>query len=264
MNDQPEPHFIATPGEEKIAYLRDTNATGDACTSPIGAVWLGGFKSDMTGTKASTLADWARTSRRDYLRFDYFGHGQSSGAFVEGTISRWLDDALTMLDEIATGPQVLIGSSMGAWIALLAALARPDKIKGLVLIAPAPDFTEKLMWAGFDENIRALLETEGVYQQPSDYDEPYEINYGLIKDGRNHLLLDDEIKLDLPVHILQGMADPDVPWQHALLLAERLSSKDLTVVLSKTGDHRLSEPEDLNRLTATLDELLAKLEGSNF
>lgn len=264
MNDQPEPSFLSTRNDEKIAYLHDMNATTGGTTPPIGTVWLGGFKSDMTGTKASTLADWASTSRRNYLRFDYFGHGQSSGAFVEGTISGWLDDTLTMLDTIATGPQVLIGSSMGAWIALLAALARPGNVKGLVLIAPAPDFTEKLMWAGFDDTIRKLLETEGVYAQPSDYDEPYEISYELIKDGRSHLLLDDEIKLNLPVRILQGMADPDVPWQHAMLLAERLSSTDLTVSLNKIGDHRLSEPADLKRLTATLDELLAKLDVSNF
>lgn len=260
MTDQPEPHFLTQADGEKIAYLSDENKT-DAGTASIGAVWLGGFKSDMTGTKATTLADWAQRARRSYTRFDYFGHGQSSGRFVEGTITRWRDDALSILDTVAVGPQVLVGSSMGAWIALLAALARPHQVKGLLLIAPAPDFTEKLMWAGFDEHTRTLLKTEGTFMRPSDYDEPYEISYQLIEDGRHHLLLDEEIILNLPVRILQGMADPDVPWPHAMLLAEKLTSSDLTVSLSKKGDHRLSEPDDLKRLTATLDELLARLEA---
>jgi pimeloyl-ACP methyl ester carboxylesterase len=260
MTDQPEPKILLAPDGEKIAYCHDENMTGSAKRS-VGAVWLGGFKSDMTGTKATTLAEWAEKTSRNYTRFDYFGHGQSSGQFVEGTISRWRADALAILDKIATGPQVLIGSSMGAWIALLAALARPDQVKGLVLIAPAPDFTEKLMWAGFDDNIRAQLQNEGVYRQPSDYDEPYEISYELIKDGRNHLLLDNCLELDLPIRILQGMNDPDVPWEHAMLLAEKLTSSDLTVSLNKKGDHRLSEPDDLRRLTNTLDEISARVEG---
>ncbi len=256
MNTQTQVSFLARDQGEKLAYLQDKAAGG------TGFVWLGGFKSDMTGTKATALADWAATHQRSYTRFDYFGHGQSSGTFTDGTITRWRDDALAVLDELAAGPQVLVGSSMGAWIALLAALARPEQVKALVLIAPAPDFTEALMWEGFDETIRGTLRTEGIYRQPSDYDdEPYEISYRLIEDGRQHLLLGGPIPLTLPVRILQGMADEDVPWRHAMLLAETLASEDVTVSLTKSGDHRLSEPDDIARLTETLDLLLRDLGG---
>jgi len=254
MSSQTQTSFLQRPDGEKLAYLHSTPQRQD---ESIGITWLGGFKSDMTGTKATALAEWAGSAGRAYTRFDYFGHGQSSGTFTEGTITRWRDDALAVLDEIATGPQILVGSSMGAWIALLAALARPDQIKALVLIAPAPDFTEALMWEGFDETIRATLRHEGIYSQPSDYDEPYEISYSLIEDGRKHLLLGGDIPVTLPVRILQGMADEDVPWRHAMLLAETLASEDVTVSLTKNGDHRLSEPDDILRLTETLDRLLA-------
>ncbi len=254
MSTQTQVSFLSRPDGEKLAYLQEKGAGGNA-----GVTWLGGFKSDMTGTKATALADWARARDRSYLRFDYFGHGQSSGRFVDGTISRWCDNALSVLDELCEGPQILVGSSMGAWIALLAALARPEQVKALVLIAPAPDFTEALMWEGFDETIRTTLRTEGVYCQPSDYDEPYEISYGLIEDGRQHLILGDTIALTQPVRILQGMADEDVPWRHAMLLAETLASDDVTVSLTKSGDHRLSEPDDIERLTKTLDKLLNEL-----
>lgn len=261
-SDQPEPEWLLRPNDQKIAYFCDQNATKTARKNQTGIVWLGGFKSDMTGTKASTLADWARATDHDYTRFDYFAHGQSSGRFIDGTISQWLSDALSILDQVAPGPQVLVGSSMGAWVALLAALARPAQARGLVLIAPAADFTEKLMWDDFDADIRETLQREGVYRQASDYDdEPYEISYRLIEDGRKHLLLDDDIALDLPVRILQGMADPDVPWRHAMRLVECLTSTDVNVTLTKQGDHRLSEPDDLRRLTDTLDQLLAELEG---
>ncbi len=256
MNTQTQVSFLSREPGEKLAYLQDKAAGG------TGIVWLGGFKSDMTGTKATALAEWAATRQRSYTRFDYFGHGQSSGRFTDGTITRWRDDALAVLDELAEGPQVLVGSSMGAWIALLAALARPGQVKALVLIAPAPDFTEVLMWEGFDETIRTTLRTEGIYRQPSDYDdEPYEISYRLIEDGRQHLLLGSPIPLALPVRILQGMADEDVPWRHAMLLAETLASEDVTVSLTKNGDHRLSEPDDIARLTETLDRLLSDLSG---
>lgn len=262
MTDQPEPEWLLRPDGERIAYFCDQNATEKASKSQVGTVWLGGFKSDMSGTKASMLADWARGAHRNYTRFDYFAHGQSSGRFIDGTVSRWLDDALAILDEVARGPQVLIGSSMGAWVALLAARARPAQVKGLVLIAPAPDFTQALMWDGFDADIRETLQRDGVYLQPSDYsDEPYEISHRLIEDGRKHLLLEGNISLDLPVRILQGMADPDVPWSHAMRLAECLTGSDVTVFLTKQGDHRLSEPADLQRLSKTLDRLLADLES---
>lgn len=254
MSTQTQVSFLSRPDAEKLAYLQEKSTGGNA-----GVTWLGGFKSDMTGTKATALADWASACDRSYLRFDYFGHGQSSGRFVEGTISRWRDDALAVLDELCEGPQILVGSSMGAWIALLAALARPEQVKALVLIAPAPDFTEALMWEGFDETIRTTLRTEGIYRQPSDYDEPYEISYGLIEDGRQHLLLGDTIPFTQPVRILQGMADADVPWRHAMLLAETLASDNVMVSLTKSGDHRLSEPDDIERLTKTLDKLFNEL-----
>lgn len=257
MSDPSQPHWHPMPDGEKIAYLMDAGQP-DRC----GTLFLGGFKSDMTGTKASALSDWARTGSRPYTRFDYFGHGQSSGAFTDGTIGRWTKDALAVMDDLTSGPQVLIGSSMGGWIALLAALARPERVKGLVLIAPAPDFTEKLMWESFSEEIRSQLQTEGIYSQPSDYDEPYEITYRLIEDGRKHLLLDGPIKLNIPVRILQGMKDADVPWQHAMQVVDCLTSTDVTINLSKQGDHSLSTPADLARLTATLDDLCARIDGA--
>lgn len=249
-----------TPGAEAetIAYAREVPT---APAGPTGLTWLGGFKSDMTGTKATALADWARAARRPFLRFDYFGHGASSGRFTEGTIGRWRDDALAMIDEKTVGPQILIGSSMGGWVALLAALARPERVRGLVLIAPAPDFTQELMWEGFSDEVKATLKRDGIYRQPSDYDdEPYEISMKLIEEGREHTLLDKPIPLTCPVRILQGMKDEDVPWQHAMRLVETLAGEDVTINLSKSGDHRLSTPADIARLTAEIEALIGQIE----
>lgn len=233
-----------------------------------GIIWLGGFKSDMTGTKASALAQWAQETNHSFLRFDYFAHGASQGSFREGTIGRWKDDALLMMERLTKGPQILIGSSMGAWIALLVALARPEQVKGIVLIAPAPDFTEDLMWAGFDEDIKKTLLEDGLYSQPSEYDEPYEITLKLIEDGRNHLLLNKPIPLHCPVRILQGVQDEDVPWEHAVRTLNALASDDVTLQLNKVGDHRLSEPDDIARLMHTVEDLLTlvqktELEGAS-
>ncbi|MEQ9520365.1 MAG: alpha/beta hydrolase [Parvibaculum sp.] len=257
MANATEPSWLLRDAGEKIAYFRDGHVT----KGKTGAIWLGGFKSDMIGTKASELARWAKTRERALLRFDYFGHGQSSGDFKQGTISQWLADALAVMDQLTEGPQILIGSSMGAWISLLVALARPDRVKGLLLIAPAPDFTEALMWERYDESVRKTLVCDGIYLEPSDYGDPYEITLKLIEDGRQHLLLDAPIDLPIPVRILQGMKDTDVPWQHAMRLAEQLSGKDVQVRLTKAGDHRLSEPDDILRLTETLDGLLATIEA---
>lgn len=244
---------------ECLACLIDVPARPAGAT---GLTWLGGFKSDMTGTKASALAAWAQAAGRHLLRFDYYAHGQSSGDFRKATVGRWLDDALAAIDALAEGPQVLVGSSMGGWVALLAALARPERIKGLVLIAPAPDFTQELMWKGFSDEIRATLTRDGIYRAPSEYDaEPYEITMRLIEEGRKHLLLDRPVPLDMPVRILQGMKDPDVPWQHAMRLVEALTSADVTIHLSKHGDHRLSTPADIARLTQTIETLLAEIEA---
>lgn len=262
MTDSPSPRKLARPGHEgsageEIAYLVEAPPQPAA----TGLTWLGGFKSDMAGTKATALADWARSSKRHLLRFDYYAHGASTGDFRQATIGRWLDDALAAIDQLAQGPQLLIGSSMGGWIALLAALARPERVKGLVLIAPAPDFTEELMWKGFSADVKETLRRDGLYREPSDYDdEPYEITMKLIEEGRNHLILGKSIPLSIPVRILQGMKDPDVPWQHAMRLVETLESTDVTINLSKSGDHRLSTPEDIARLTQTMETLLAEIE----
>ena len=250
---------LARADGEHIAYLRREGK------SP-GVVWLGGFHSDMAGTKAEALDAWAerppRVARppRAYVRFDYFGHGQSSGAFRDGTISRWRDDALAVLDELCTGPQVLVGSSMGGWIALLAALARPEKVAGLLLIAPASDFTETLLWQQMTPEVQLEIMEKGEWQRPSLYDEaPYPITRSLIEDGRKHLVLRGAIALDLPVRILQGMKDPDVPWQHALKLVEKLGGNPV-LNLIKEGDHRLSTPADLARMERALDELIVEIE----
>lgn len=224
-------------------------------------VWFGGFKSDMTGTKATALDDWAASRGRAYVRFDYFGHGQSSGDFEDGTIGRWLEDGMAVLKELAPGPVIPVGSSMGGWISLLAAremakAGEGDRLKGLVLIAPAPDFTETLMWNTFSKEVRDEIMATGAHRQPSDYDdEPYVITRRLIEEGRDHLLLGSPIQLSCPVRILQGMRDEDVPWRHALKLVDAIAGDDVTYTLVKNGDHRLSEPGDIARLHAVLDEV---------
>lgn len=219
-------------------------------------VWLSGFKSDMGGTKAEALARWARDCGRNFLRLDYSGHGRSQGAFEDGTIGRWRDDALAVIDAQSAGPLVLVGSSMGGWMALLVALARPERVQSLLLLAPAPDFTETLMWARFSDTIRAEIMETGRWLRPSAYDpEPYPITRRLIEEGRRHLLMDKPIPFHGRVRILQGMQDPDVPWQHALKLVAALESADVEIDLLKDGDHRLSRPQDLARLLAAAEQM---------
>jgi len=230
-----------------------------------GVFWLGGLKSDMKGTKAAALDEWAGKTGRACLRFDYSGHGESGGAFTDGTIGRWLEDSIAAFEAFAKGPQVVVGSSMGGWIALL--LARElrrraasgaklqGSIAGMVLIAPAADFTEELMWKKFPPGVKRQIETLGSWQRPSDYsEEPYVITRGLIEDGRKHLVLGDLIETGCPVRILQGVQDADVPWQHAMELSARLARDDVVMTLVKDGDHRLSRPEDIERLIAAVDE----------
>lgn len=226
-----------------------------------GLVWLGGFKSDMAGTKAAALDGWAAAQGRACIRFDYSGHGESGGAFADGTIGRWLEESAAVFTRFAKGPQVLIGSSMGGWLALL--LARELKsrgpaaasVAGLVLIAPAVDFTEELMWNKFPAEVKRQIETEGAWQRPSQYSEaPYPITRGLIEEGRKHLLLGGLIETGCPVRILQGVQDPDVPWRHAVELSSRLARDDVVLTLVKDGDHRLSRPEDIERLIAAVAE----------
>jgi pimeloyl-ACP methyl ester carboxylesterase len=225
-------------------------------------VWLGGFMSDMGGTKAVALDQWAEAHGRACLRFDYSGHGESGGRFVDGTISRWLEESLAVFEACCEGPQIVVGSSMGGWLALLLARelrrgpGRNASIAGLVLIAPAVDFTEALMWKRFPEEIRRRIETTGVWERPSQYsDQPYLITKGLIEDGRRHLLLGGLIETGCPVRILQGVQDPDVPFDHAVELVSRLAQDDVVLTLVKDGDHRLSRPEDIERLLAAVAEL---------
>jgi pimeloyl-ACP methyl ester carboxylesterase len=227
-----------------------------------GLFWLGGFKSDMAGTKAVALDQWAASQGRACIRFDYSGHGESGGAFRDGTIGRWLEESAAVFSALARGPQVVIGSSMGGWLALLLArdlkrrmAAAGASLAGLVLIAPAVDFTEALMWKKFPPEVKHQIETTGAWLRPSQYSEqPYEITRGLIEDGRRHLLLGGLIETGCPVRILQGKQDPDVPWEHASALTSRLAHDDVVLTLVKDGDHRLSRPEDIERLIAAVAE----------
>jgi pimeloyl-ACP methyl ester carboxylesterase len=228
-----------------------------------GLFWLGGFNSDMRGTKALALDGWAAEHGRACVRFDYSGHGESGGAFIDGTIGRWLDESVAVFARFCRGPQVVIGSSMGGWMALLLARAIASRaagaatLAGLVLIAPAPDFTEQLMWNGFSDQVREEISTKGVWMRPSEYGDgaPYPITRALIEEGRNHLLLGSAIEVGCPVRILQGAQDPDVPWQHAFALAHRLPAEDVVLTMIQDGDHRLSRPQDIARMLAAVAEI---------
>jgi pimeloyl-ACP methyl ester carboxylesterase len=239
--------FLEHEGE-RIAWRRIDGAAPTV-------VWLGGFRSDMTGTKAEALADWAQGSGRAFVRFDYFAHGASSGDFGHGTITRWRSDALAVIDALTEGPLILAGSSMGGWIATMAALARPERIAGLVLIAPAADFTERLIWDHLPADARRAIEQDGVWTRPSDYGTPDPITRALVEDGRRWTILPGPLDIRVPVRILQGGADADVPWRHALALAEAIESEDLVFTLIRDGDHRLSRPQDLARLIAAVEEI---------
>jgi pimeloyl-ACP methyl ester carboxylesterase len=221
-------------------------------------VFLPGYRSDMAGAKATTLAAFCAARGQAMLRFDYSGHGASDGAFEDGTIGIWAADALKIIDTESEGPLVLVGSSMGGWIALLTARARPERVVGLVGIAAAPDFTEELMWAAMAPPERAMLLREGVLLAPSQYGEPYSITRALIEDGRQHLLLGGPIAIPCPIRLLHGQRDPDVPWETALRITERITSEDARVTLVKDGDHRLSRPQDLTLLCETLGALLGQ------
>ena len=219
-------------------------------------VWMGGFHSEMSGTKAQALAEWAAATGRDFLRFDWFGHGQSGGQFVDGTITRWRGDALAVLDRLTEGPVVLVGSSMGGWLACLAALARPGRVQALALVAPAADFTEALLKPGLPPQAVAKLERDGVWTRPSAYDDAgYEIAAALLDDGARWSILGAPVPIHIPVRILQGGADPDVPWTHALALAQAIEGEDVVFTLIRDGDHRLSRPADLARLIAAVEEV---------
>jgi pimeloyl-ACP methyl ester carboxylesterase len=230
-----------------------------------GLFWLGGFNSDMAGTKALALDAYASERGLAMTRFDYSGHGISGGQFEDGTISRWLEESLAVFDS-TTGPQIVIGSSMGGWLALLLTEAHRasvgedhSRVAGLVLLAPAVDMTRDLMWAEMDDAARQELMATGAWRQPSEYsDEPYLITRKLIEDGDLHLFGERLIETGCPVHIIQGVADTDVPWQHATELVSRFASDDVVLTLVKDGDHRLSRPEDIDRLIAAVEGLMAE------
>lgn len=239
---------LERPDGERVAWKK---VDGDGPT----VVWLGGFRSDMSGTKAQALADWAGRRRRSYVRFDYFGHGASTGDFAAGTVSRWRRDAMAVMAELTQGDLVLVGSSMGGWIACLAAMVIPERIRGMVLVAPAPDFTEKLIGPEIPPEGRAALEADGVWLRPSEYGDPYPISRNLLEDGARWSILGGEpIPLTMPVRILQGGNDPDVPWRHALELAQALKGEDVVFTLIRDGDHRLSRPHDIERLIRAVEE----------
>jgi len=258
VDDANHPSFQTVEGCE-IAF-RKRSATSTLPQRP-GIVWLGDFKSDMQSTKAQRLDAFAASQGRACLRFDYSGHGESGGRFEDGVISRWLAESLALIRAQTSGPQIIVGSSMGGWIALLAARAMGakearERLAGLVLIAPAVDFTEALMWAHMSAKVRQQIETEGVWLRHSAYaPDPYPITRALIEDGRRNLLLGATVDAHAPVHILQGMQDADVPWSHAMTLVEHLAGDCVTLSLIKDGDHRLSREEDIAALVAAVDRI---------
>jgi pimeloyl-ACP methyl ester carboxylesterase len=253
------------PAGERLAFVQDGPPDDFA---RAGFFWLGGFMSDMQGAKAEALAALARETRRPNLRFDYSGHGKSSGEFVDGTISRWLEQAIHMFIARTLGKRIVVGSSMGAWLAmlLLRTLMRDDpmaakRIAGLVLIAPAADMTRDLMWNDYSEEARHELVSQGLHLQPSGYGEPYPITYALIEDGERHLILEDGLSLRIPVRILQGSADVDVPPTHALKVFGALNGPDITMTLIKGGDHRLSTPGQLASICSAALHLAERADG---
>lgn len=231
-----------TPHKRVLAYRYHKPRTGRTF------VWLSGFMSDMEGTKVQMLEAWAVDNQEGFLAFDYSGHGASDGSFSDGSISQWREDVLDIITGLTDGPLVLVGSSMGGWLALLATECLSARVQALVLIAPAPDFTSKLMWPSLAPEVQQQIETEGRAWVPSDYGDPYLITHELICDGEKWLMLDEPFAFSGPVRILQGMMDDDVPWQHALRLVETITSDDIVITLVKDGDHRLSRDEDIQRL----------------
>jgi len=243
--------MLQTPQGRRIAYHQSPG-------KGPGVVFLGGLRSDMEGTKALHLEAWAKAQGRAFLRFDYSGHGQSSGTFEEGAIGDWAEDARAALEALTTGPQVLVGSSMGGWQALLLARAVPERIAGLVTIAAAPDFTEDGMWGSFDATQRQAIEQEGQIALPSDYGAPMIVTRRLIEDGRDHLVLRDALPLPMPVRMLQGTADVDVDMSVALRLLDHATGPDLRLTLVDGADHRFSDDACLALITASVEEVLAR------
>lgn len=245
--------FLKGPDGARIAYVKSEGA------SP-GVVFLGGFRSDMTGVKATALEAFCRERGQAFLRFDYRGHGQSSGAFEDCTLSDWKQDALTVLTKLTKGPQIVVGSSMGGWLALLLAIEKPRRVAGLIGIAAAPDFTEHLIWEKLTPRQQAQLKEEGKIMVPSEYGAPYPITADLILDGREHLLLHRSIPVYCPVRLLHGMKDEDVPWEVSMAINEKLATQDVKTFLIEEGDHRLSEKPDIEKLQRVTGKLLDLLQ----
>jgi pimeloyl-ACP methyl ester carboxylesterase len=241
--------FLVRDGGPRLAYVAHPGAEPTV-------VFLGGYASDMTGTKAQYLEAWCRARERAFLRFDYQGHGLSSGRLVDGTIGEWRDDALAMLKECVTGRLLLVGSSMGAWVMLLVALLLPERIHALVGVAAAPDFTEDLLWARLDKDQRTALRQDGVIRLPSTYGDPLPFTWQMVEDGRRHLVLRAPLPLSCPVRLLHGTKDAEVPWETSSRLAEAIRSRNVALTLVKDGAHRLSEPHELALLGATVESLL--------
>ena len=246
---QDETGFLDCPDGERLAWRQVVGR------SPT-VVWLGGFRSDMSGTKAQALARWAAARGQGFLRFDYFGHGASSGDFERGTISRWRQDALAVIAARTAGDLILVGSSMGGWLSCLVAMALPARVRAMALIAPAADFTSSLIVPQMDDAARLEMDQTGVWLRPSDYGDPYPITAALLEDGKAWAILPGPVALDIPVRCFQGGIDPDVPWQHALKLCQAIRSQDIIFTLIKDGDHRLSREVDIARLLTALDELV--------
>ena len=250
--------WLERPDGPRLAYHALPATTSGLPT----VVFCGGFLSNMSGGKASYLQEQCRARGQGCVRFDYRGHGQSAGRFVDATVGHWLDDARAILDHASAGPILLVGSSMGGWIAVLLALARPQRIAGVVTVAAAPDMTEVLLRPQLSEEQCAALAANGVIHVPSRYDDgPYPITAALLEEGREHLVLDQPIPVACPARLIHGMADPDVPWRLSLRLAEALSGRDVRLILVKDGEHRLSREADLELLWATVAELSTQLYG---
>ena len=261
-NNTTNASFISNPADgSKIAY-HQTPARGEK--KPTGVVFLGGFRSDMNGSKAVALESWCVAQGRQFLRFDYTGHGQSSGRFEDGTISEWARDAVFAIENLTKGPVVLAGSSMGGWLMMLATLKIGSRIKGLMGLAAAPDFTQDMMERELSDAHKSEIEKNGQIEIENCYDpnDPYIITKALIDDGRNNLLLQGSINISAPLRLIQGMKDADVPWQTALRIQEKIISDDVEIQFIKNGDHRLSGASDLIRMTTTLDGLLKTIEGT--
>ena len=246
--------ILKTRNGREIAYVKTQSKPSK--TFRPGIVFLGGFKSDMNGTKAKFLEKFAKKIGSDFVRFDYSGHGSSSGSFINGCISDWVEDSVEVLDCLTKGPQILVGSSMGGWISIILSKKRPKKISGIIGIAVAPDFTEKSIWSGMTKSEKSQLVKDGHIEIPSEYDEPYIITKKLIEDGRNNLVLDDDLILSFPVRLLQGMADKEVKYSEAVDLADKISCYDAEVILVKDADHSFSSLKCLSLIEDTLQKLL--------